>query len=92
MIVAVLGAVAAASGTLAWPVARGRARAAIRSATLEQRLSPAQLAGQRIVYAYAGLQPPASLLRAIRAGEAAGVIFFADNISSPRQLRGVAHE
>ena len=50
---------------------------------LVQRLSVQQLAGQRIIYAYAGLTPPASLLAAIRAGEAAGVIFFAPNISSP---------
>lgn len=54
-----------------------------------QRLSPQQLAGQRIIYAYAGLKPPASLLAAIRAGEAGGVIFFAPNISSPAQIRGV---
>ena len=46
-----------------------------------------QLAGQRLIYAYAGLQPPPSLLARIRAGEAAGVIFFAPNISSPAQLR-----
>ncbi len=61
-----------------------------RAQTLEQRLSPAQLAGQRIVYAYRGLDPPASLLRAIRAGEAAGVIFFSSNVSSPGQLAAVA--
>jgi beta-N-acetylhexosaminidase len=61
----------------------------VRHQTLEQRLSPAQLAGQRIIYAYAGITPPASLLRAVRAGEAAGVIFFAPNISSTAQLRRV---
>jgi beta-N-acetylhexosaminidase len=54
-----------------------------------QKLSLQQLAGQRIVYAYAGLQPPASLLAAVRAGEAGGVIFFANNISSARQLAAV---
>jgi beta-N-acetylhexosaminidase len=64
----------------------------VRHQTLEQRLSPAQLAGQRIVYAYAGPTPPASLLRAIRAGEAAGVIFFGPNVSSVAQLRRVAAE
>lgn len=53
------------------------------------RLTLAQLAGQRIIYAYAGLHPPPSLLARIRTGEAAGVIFFAPNISSPAQLRGV---
>jgi beta-N-acetylhexosaminidase len=59
---------------------------------LEQRLSNAQLAGQRIVYAYAGLTPPRSLLAQIRAGEAAGVIFFSPNISSSAQLRAVISE
>jgi beta-N-acetylhexosaminidase len=59
---------------------------------IAQRLTLQQLAGQRIVYAYAGLRPPASLLAAIRAGEAGGVIFFAPNISSLRQIRGVVSE
>ncbi|HZE04281.1 MAG TPA: glycoside hydrolase family 3 N-terminal domain-containing protein, partial [Solirubrobacteraceae bacterium] len=53
------------------------------------RLTLNRLAGQRIVYSYAGLRPPAALLSAIRAGEAGGVIFFGSNISSPSQLRGV---
>jgi beta-N-acetylhexosaminidase len=57
-----------------------------------QPLSAQELAGQRIVYAYAGLQPPASLLAAIRAGDAAGVIFFSNNIQSAGQLRGVVDE
>jgi beta-N-acetylhexosaminidase len=57
-----------------------------------QKLSLAQLAGQRIVYAYAGLQPPSALLARIRKGEAAGVIFFGSNISSPGQLRAVVRE
>ena len=58
-------------------------------APIVTRLSAQQLAGQRIIYAYAGLKPPASLLSAIRAGEAGGVIFFAPNVSSVSQLRGV---
>ena len=62
------------------------------SRPLVQRLSLSQLAGQRIVYAYAGLRPPASLLAAIRAGEAGGVIFFAPNVSSASQLRAVVDE
>jgi beta-N-acetylhexosaminidase len=60
-----------------------------RHAPIVSRLSAQQLAGQRIIYAYAGLKPPASLLSAIRAGEAGGVIFFAPNVSSVSQLRGV---
>ena len=55
-----------------------------------QRLTDAQLAGQRVIYSYPGLTPPRSLLRAIRRGEAAGVIFFAGNISSPAQLAAVS--
>ena len=49
-------------------------------------MSPRQLAGQRVIYAYSGLTPPASLLSLIRAGEAGGVIFFADNYQSPGQF------
>ncbi|MEU8263651.1 glycoside hydrolase family 3 N-terminal domain-containing protein [Micromonospora sp. NPDC048999] len=56
-----------------------------RSAGLTGR----QLAGQRIIYSYPGLTPPASLLRIIRAGEAAGVIFFGENIASTAQISSV---
>ncbi len=59
---------------------------------LVSSLSAKQLAGQRVIYSYAGLTPPASLLARVRAGEAAGVIFFADNISSPDQIRRVTTE
>jgi beta-N-acetylhexosaminidase len=55
-------------------------------------LSPAQLAGQRVIYSYSGLTPPANLLRWIRAGKVAGVIFFSGNIASQSQLAGVAAE
>lgn len=48
------------------------------------------LAGQHVVYSYAGLEPPPELFDAIRAGKAAGVIFFSDNIASLDQIRGVA--
>ena len=76
------------------PAVGGVANLATTSARrpLVQRLSLQELAGQRIVYAYAGLRPPPSLLAAIRAGEAGGVIFFAPNISSTSQLRGVIDE
>jgi beta-N-acetylhexosaminidase len=89
---------AAATATRAGPTrhaARARRpapadRAAATSGTaLIRKLTPGQLAGQRVIYAYAGLQPPASLLAAIRAGEAGGVIFFGSNISSLAQIRGV---
>src|SRR5947208_217321 len=71
----------ARSGRLASRVAASRSAASA--------LSNQQLAGLRIIYAYAGLQPPSSLLCATRAGEAGGVIFFAGNISSPAQIRAV---
>lgn len=71
------------------PGAHARPAASGRATGPADRLSTAQLAGQRIIYAYAGLRPPSSLLAAIRDGEAAGVIFFANNIVSSAQLRGV---
>jgi beta-N-acetylhexosaminidase len=64
------------------------ARAA--SQTLESAvvagLSARQLAGQRVIYGYSGLTPPASLLSLIRHGEAGGVIFFAGNYKNRSQF------
>ncbi|MDQ3936264.1 MAG: beta-N-acetylhexosaminidase, partial [Actinomycetota bacterium] len=51
--------------------------------------TPAQLAGQRIVYGFDGTRPPRDLLRRIRRGEAAGVILFARNIRSHTQVRAM---
>jgi beta-N-acetylhexosaminidase len=68
----------------------GRARAGrVATAPSVGRLSLQQLAGQRIIYAYAGPTPPASLTAAIRAGEAGGVILFSPNIASRAQIRSV---
>ncbi|MEU6737490.1 glycoside hydrolase family 3 N-terminal domain-containing protein [Streptomyces physcomitrii] len=55
-------------------------------------LTPEQRAGQRVVYSYPGLTPPASLLSAIRAGRAAGVIFFTENVESLDQIADVVRE
>jgi beta-N-acetylhexosaminidase len=55
-------------------------------------LSLRQMAGQRVIYSYGGLTPPAALLRLIRHGEVGGVIFFGPNVSSPSQLAGVIAE
>ena len=88
------GTFPAAGGTLS-PAVRprasrpGPARGQVAHRSLEQRFSLDQLAGQRIIYAYSGPNPPASLLSAIRAGEAAGVIFYGPNISSLNQIRAV---
>ena len=63
--------------------------ATARSAAALPPLSPQQLAGQRVIYSYPGLTPPASLISLIQHGEAAGVIFFGQNISSEAQIAGV---
>ena len=52
-------------------------------------LTDLQLAGQRVVYSYPGLTPPAELLTDIENGQVAGVIFFGENISSEAQIAGV---
>jgi beta-N-acetylhexosaminidase len=66
------------------------AASAYNPSPVSSKLTALQLAGQRVIYGYKGLTPPAALLTAIRAGQAAGVIFFADNISTPSQLKTVA--
>jgi beta-N-acetylhexosaminidase len=48
-----------------------------------------QMAGQRVIYSYAGLTPPPELLQLISHGEAGGVIFFSQNISGDAQLASV---
>jgi beta-N-acetylhexosaminidase len=55
-------------------------------------LSPQQMAGQRVIYSYSGLTPPARLLRLIRHGDVGGVIFFSQNITSSAQLASVIAE
>ncbi len=55
-------------------------------------LTDEQMAGQRVIYSYPGLTPPASLLSWIRHGEAAGVIFFAGNIASTAQIASAIRE
>ena len=55
-------------------------------------LTPAQEAGQRVIYSYTGLTPPARLLGWIRNGQVAGVIFFGGNISSRAQIAGVIQQ
>lgn len=76
---------AAAGAAAAGVSGAARAVAAPNPAALTAR----QLAGQRIIYSYPGLTPPASLLSAIRAGQAAGVIFFGENISGDSQITAV---
>jgi beta-N-acetylhexosaminidase len=76
---------AAASGS----AASGRATA---SPDALPALTPAQKAGQRVIYSYTGLEPPATLLNWIRHGQVGGVIFFGGNISSRAQIASVISE
>lgn len=48
--------------------------------SLASTLSAPHLAGERIVAGFDGTEVPPALARAIRAGEVAGVILFADNL------------
>ncbi|MDO0924742.1 glycoside hydrolase family 3 N-terminal domain-containing protein [Streptomyces sp. TG1A-8] len=71
----------------------GRADAAVRPPWATRSpltgLTPAQRAGQRVIYSYPGLTPPTQLMDAISGGRAAGVIFFGENIQSLSQIKGV---
>jgi len=58
----------------------------------QPRLTAAQRAGQRVIYSYSGLTPPGRLLWLIRHGEAAGVIFFGQNIRSTSQIAGAIRQ
>ncbi len=74
------------------PVARQRETRPGAGPAPGPRLSVDQLAGERVIYAYSGLNPPASLLDVIRRGEAAGVILFGPNVASAAQVDVVAGE
>ena len=52
-------------------------------------LTPAQQAGQRVIFSYPGATPPPSLLNQISSGQAGGVMFFRENVTSPTHLAGV---
>jgi beta-N-acetylhexosaminidase len=88
----VLGAAAPFVRTLAASPAAGRPQSANWKPEAQAALSSLQLAGQRVIYSYSGLTVPAALLQAITAGQAAGVIFFGGNISSPAQIASVVNQ
>jgi beta-N-acetylhexosaminidase len=71
------------------PGASGQPGLPASEAALIARLTPRQLAGQRVIWSYRGLNPPADLVSAIKHGQAAGIIFFGENIASPAQIVGV---
>jgi beta-N-acetylhexosaminidase len=52
-------------------------------------LTDAQLAGQHIVFPFAGRTPPPALLARIRRGEAAGVVFLGANLGTAAQVRAL---
>jgi beta-N-acetylhexosaminidase len=56
------------------------------------KLTPAQRAGQRVIFSYPGATPPTSLLDQISAGQAGGVIFFGENITSLSQIAAVVQQ
>jgi beta-N-acetylhexosaminidase len=77
-VLAALAGVAAGAFALGAALADGpRPRPSVASA-----LSPSQLAGQRIVVGFPAAQPPAGVVRMIRAGEVAGVVLFSENLPS----------
>src|ERR1700742_5225269 len=83
-----LGSVAPAAALLS--TAGGVAQAApARPGGGQVTLTSRQRAGQRVIYSYPGRTVPAALLQAISAGQAAGVIFFSDNVASDAQLKSV---
>ncbi|HUD35274.1 MAG TPA: glycoside hydrolase family 3 N-terminal domain-containing protein [Streptosporangiaceae bacterium] len=75
------------------PGATSPSASGLRTAeTLLPKLTNKQLAGQRVIYSYTGLTPPAQLITLIKQGDVAGVIFFSNNISSLSQITAVAKQ
>jgi beta-N-acetylhexosaminidase len=67
----------------------GAKAAASPAARPSARLTDAQLAGQHVIFPFAGRTPPQALLARIRRGEAAGVIFLGANLGTPAQVRAL---
>ena len=82
------GEAPAVSGSAAPSVSRSAAPPAAKSAAAHG-LTVRQAVGQHMIFAYDGLAPPPALRRRIARGEAAGVILFARNVRSARQVRTV---
>jgi beta-N-acetylhexosaminidase len=82
------GALAVGAGAVIGGLGLSRTAQAVTESK-PAKLTPAQLAGQRVIFSYPGATPPASLLDQISAGEAGGVIFFGENITSLSQIAGV---
>jgi beta-N-acetylhexosaminidase len=63
-----------------------------RTGQAQPALTPRQLAGQRVIFSYPGRTVPAALLQQISAGQAAGVIFFGENIAGETQIASVIRQ
>jgi beta-N-acetylhexosaminidase len=85
------GAVRTMLGAGALPLVGACARAA-GDAGARPALTRRQLAGQRVIFSYPGLTVPPALLRQVSAGQAAGVIFFGENVSSEAQVAAVIRQ
>ena len=79
------------NGAVAGTAVTGAPTALTAEASTAAHLSRAQLAGQRVIYGYPGLTPPARLLRLIRQGEVGGVVFFSGNYASRSQFTAAVH-
>jgi beta-N-acetylhexosaminidase len=86
------GAAFATLGLAGTARAAGRGTRSAAAARPAAALTPQQQAGQRVIFSYSGLTVPQSLLNQIAAGQAAGVIFFGDNISSLNQIDSVVND
>jgi beta-N-acetylhexosaminidase len=82
------GALAAALVALAGCGSDGGERRTTR-VTAPPPLTPEQVAGQHVVFPFAGRTPPRALLARIRRGEAAGVIFLGANLGTAAQVRAL---
>jgi beta-N-acetylhexosaminidase len=66
-----------------------RAKSSAPAAGRAPALTAAQLAGQHVVFPFAGRVPPRGLVARIRRGEAAGVIFLGANLGTTAQVRAL---
>ncbi|MDH6136867.1 beta-N-acetylhexosaminidase [Kitasatospora sp. MAA4] len=57
-----------------------------------RKLTPQQLAGQRVVFSYPGTDVPRSLLDAIAVGECGGVIIFGENVTDLAQITSAVQQ
>jgi beta-N-acetylhexosaminidase len=88
-----MGVAAPLAGSLAGvEAAFGQASNAGPRGLAQAGLTSRQMAGQRVICSYAGLTVPDALLEQIAAGEAAGVIFFGENVESTEQIAAVVQQ